>query len=126
MLDPSRYPGIRLETLAGYSEDRRSRRSFLLPYGGVAAAAIALLVTSCWNAIHAPASPLPWLLAGGVCFAVILGVIVHAYRSAPISARTGRLMKCYRNLSAPEGVLELVYVDEESRTFFRNVYSVAE
>ena len=127
MLSASRYPGIRLEALDGYTEDKRSRRKFLLPYSTLAIAAIIVLLSIVsWHAIHEHPVSAGWYLAGGLCFVVIFGAIGLAYRSVPTSARTGRPMKCYRNLSAPEGVLELVYVDEESRTFFRNVYAVSE
>lgn len=127
MFSASRYPGIRLEALEGYSEDKRSKRKFLLPYAVIAVAAIAALLSIItWRAIHESSISPGWLLACGLCFVVILGVIVHAYRSVPNSISTGRPMKCYRNISAPEGVIELLYVDEESRTFFRNVYAVPE
>jgi len=127
MLSASRYPGIRLEALEGYTEDKRSRRKFLLPYSAVAVTAIIVLVSIvAWHAIHERTVSAGWFLAGGLCFVVIFGSIVLAYRSVPISNRTGLPMKCYRNLSAPEGVVELLYVDEESRTFFRNVYAVSE
>ena len=127
MFSASRYPGIRLEALEGFTEDKRSKRQFLLPYSALAVAAIIVLLSIfTWHAIFEFPMSLGWFFAVGVCFVVIFGAIAHAYRSVPNSTRTGRPMKCYRNLSAPEGVVELLYVDEESRTFFRNVYAVPE
>jgi hypothetical protein len=127
MFSASRYPGIRLEALEGYTEDKRSKRQFLLPYSVLAVAAIIVLLSIFTrHAIHKSAMSLGWFFVGGLCFVVILGAIALAYRSVPKSTRTGRPMKCYRNLSAPEGVIELLYVDEDSRTFFRNIYAVPE
>jgi hypothetical protein len=109
MFSASRYPGIRLEALEGYTEDKRSKRQFLLPYSVLAVAAIIVLLSIFTrHAIHKSAMSLGWFFVGGLCFVVILGAIALAYRSAP------------------EGVIELLYVDEDSRTFFRNIYAVPE
>ncbi|MES2981877.1 MAG: hypothetical protein V4727_06155 [Verrucomicrobiota bacterium] len=63
-------------------------------------------------------------LSGVFCLVILSYTILHEYRNTPLSARTGKPVQRYRNLSAPDGVLELLYVDESSKTFSRRVYLV--
>ena len=125
MFDWDKYPSRSLETLAGYTEDAASRRAFLrkqnwilIPsvslFLGIIALSLAELV-----AFHAV-----WLLAAAGCMGAAFLSVRQAYMVPPRSSLTGRRMQAYRNSSAPAGVLEILYVDDESRTFFRHVFGV--
>ncbi|MFC5457271.1 hypothetical protein [Prosthecobacter fluviatilis] len=125
MLPESKYPEISIESLAGYTEDAPGRRSFLWScYGivGIAAAGFAVIVVSTVFGGLA----LNWTrgFAMVACLATMVGGIFRAYRFIPRSRQTGRPMHLYRNASAPAGILEVLYVDPDSRTYFRHVYAV--
>lgn len=125
MLPESKYPEISIESLAGYTEDARSRRAFLWSYYGIvwiaAAGFVGIIISTVFVGL---AFNLTWGFAAVACLATMFGGIFRAYRSIPRSPQTGRPMHLYRNASAPEGILEILYVDPDSRTYFRHVYAV--
>ena len=112
-----------MEALEGYTEDKRSRRKFFWWYDFITVPALLgfIGIFICVFCDVIPLSIGSWCALAG-CLAAGIGVMIHAYFSTPCSARTGKPMQVYRNLSAPEGVLELVYVDAESRSYFRLIY----
>lgn len=125
MLPESKYPEISIESLAGYTEDAPGRRAFLWSCYGIvwiAAAGFAVIVVSTVFGGLA----LNWTrgFAMVACLATMVGGIFRAYRFIPCSRQTGRPMHLYRNASAPAGILEVLYVDPDSRTYFRHVYAV--
>lgn len=125
MLPESKYPEISIESLAGYTEDARSRKAFLWSYYGIvwiAAAGFAVIIVS--TVFGELAFNWTWGFAMIACLATMVGGIFRAYRSIPRSTQTGRPMHIYRNASAPEGILEILYVDPDSQTYFRHVYAV--
>ncbi len=116
-------PGIHLESLAGYTRDKRSEKAFFGPYAYIQVPAllgfVGIIIGGFRGVIH---FNFGWWCALILCWIACMGTMVHAYRSTPRSLRTGESMQRYRNLSAPDGVWEVIYVDEVSKTYFRRVY----
>ncbi len=119
-------PGIRIEELVGYTYDRRCcAQSFWGLYGIVRLLSIVGFVTLvvCLFFDLIRFSVYFWL-SGVFCMVIYIYTVLHEYRSTPLSAHSGNPVQRYRNLSAPDGVLELLYVDESRKTFSRRVYLV--
>jgi hypothetical protein len=123
--ESNKYPEISIESLAGYTEDARCRRAFLWSYYGIvwiAAAVFTVIIVS--TVFGGVPFDWTWGFAAVACIATMFVGIFRAYRSIPRSTQSGRPMQPYRNASAPEGVLEIIYVDPDSRTYFRHVFAV--
>lgn len=125
-----KHPEISIESLEGYTEDAESRRAFLWSYYGIVWLATAGLATAGF-VIIVGGMVLGYLrtdlyreLAVVACLVAMFLGLVRACRSTPRSTRTGKPMQPYRNASAPEGVVEIIYVDHESRTYFRHTFAV--
>lgn len=126
MSKPDPIPGIRIEELVGYTYDRRCcAQSFWGLYGMVRLLSLVGFVTLmvCLFLDLIRFSVYFWL-SGVFCMVIFIYTVLHEYRSTPLSAYSGKPVQRYRNLSAPDGVLELLYVDESTKTFSRRVYLV--
>lgn len=107
----------------GYTEDLEGRRRFDQPYqspNGV------LVLVFCGSLAGVAAEKLPTipalLVATGSFFALFV-IQVLAYRSTPRSRFTGKPLTKYRNAKPDRDVLmEIIYVCEDSKTFFRRVW----
>ena len=107
----------------GYTEDPEGRRRFDRPYqlpNGV------LILVFCGSLFGVAIEKLPflpafWTAAGS--FLTLFVIQVFAYRSTPHSRFTGKPLTKYRNAKPGRDVLtELIYVCEDSKTFFRRVW----
>lgn len=107
----------------GYTEDPEGRRRFDQPFrlpNGV------LAILFCGSLVGAATEKLPILPAlwtAVVAFLALFVIQVLAYRSTPCSRFTGKPLKQYKNSKPKRDVLiELIYVCEDSKTFFRRVW----
>ena len=124
MLAHPKHPEISIESLKGYTEDAESRRAFLRSnYGIVWLAAGGFVIIVGGMVFGYLRTDLYGELAVVACLVAMFLGLFRAYRSTPRSTRTGKPMQPYRNASAPEGVVELIYVDHESRTYFRHTFA---
>lgn len=68
-----------------------------------------------------PILPALWTAVGA--FLTLCAIHVIAYRSTPRSRFTGKPLRRYKNAKPNRHVLaELIYVCEDSKTFFRRVW----
>ena len=125
MLARPKPPEISIESLHGYTEDAESRRAFLRSnYGIVWLAAGGFVIIVSGMVFGYLRTGLYGELAVVACLGAMFLGLVRAYRSTPRSTRTGKPMQPYRHAAAPEGVVEMIYVDHESRTYFRHTFAV--
>ena len=119
-----RYPEIRIESLVGYKDGGRIRRSVSRLCGLIEISAllgfIGLFIALFRGAISFATG---WSL-GVLCLAVLVIGRFRDWRSEPLSPATGKPLKRYVNLSAPEYHLEVLYVDEATQTFYRDTFLV--
>lgn len=120
-----KHPEISIESLEGYTEDAESRRAFLQSHYRIVWLAAAGFVIIVGGMVFGYLrTDLYGELAVVACLVAMFLGLVRAYGSIPRSTRTGKPMQAYRNTSAPEGVVEMIYVDHESRTYFRHTFAV--
>jgi S-adenosylmethionine:diacylglycerol 3-amino-3-carboxypropyl transferase len=60
---------------------------------------------------------------GGLLF--LAGTILCMGRATPVSSISGAKMEKYWNANAAPGVREIIYVDRQSRTYFRRVFATS-
>lgn len=114
-------PGLHLSELAGYSEDKAAGSRFFRPYLLVTLPSIAVFVI-CLLAIVV--SGFHWGFFAAAVTAILLLGLFLLY--APFLPRkhpfTKEKLSIFRNLSAPEGFEELLFVDEVNKTYFRHAH----
>ena len=124
----SPFDGVReiaLSQLEGFTEDKMSGRAFdrrFLPVSvPLIIAYVVIFILGIRHAFDALHFVIYW---GSVWLA--LGVVIFWQRKArPVSKISGRPMIKLRRTDAQPGVAERIYLDPESRTYFRRVISVA-
>ena len=112
----------------GYSEDKASKRAFerrYLPFvvmGVVLCLAPVPLARFIWTPFHDTNSDFGFII---VCFllgwALCTGAACHAARAIPRSRESGLPMKRFLRSDAAPDVVEYIYVDQQSRTYFTHV-----
>lgn len=118
------YPTINIESLVGYKDGGRISRSRSLLRGLIEISALLGFIGS-FVAIFRESIPLAvgWLLSL-FCLSILVLGRVRDWRAEPLSPATGKPLKRYINLSAPEFHLEVLYVDEATQTFYRDTFLV--
>ncbi len=113
---------IRIEELiaAGYREDKSAEQRYkyhaLIVLGVGLIALFAGLVLA--NASSCEGLGM-YAIYGSFCWLSVGFLIVHFSR--PKSSQSGKKMEIYLNLSVPDGYSQILYVSQESKTFFRGI-----
>jgi hypothetical protein len=119
---PSRYPDKRLEELKGFRLDRASYWAFERRFAAGKIGGLALFATPFVVALTSDGPFWGWWIgvaAAGV--AVIAASLRLMYLAQPTHVPSGRPMTRYRNPSASRD-LEILYVDDTSRSYFTVSY----
>jgi hypothetical protein len=119
-----RYQEIKIESLVGYKDGGRICRSVSRLRGLIEISALLGFIGS-FVAIFRESIPpaVGWFLSLFCLSLLVLGRF-RDWRSEPLSPATGKPLKRYVNLSAPEFHLEVLYVDEATQTFYRDTFLV--
>jgi dipeptide/tripeptide permease len=116
------FPGIKEEALVGYTEDKRSKRAFVLPYYLIILPIFICSIAIVGYCVVRDSIGMGWWAAFFACGVSVFIALYHAMCATPRSLHSGRPMQRYRNSSKDSRVWEIIYIDEESRTYFRQLY----
>ena len=128
-IQPELLPRLALAELqrVGYTEDLSSRRGFYHHYALVVAFGILFAAAAIFLMLFPRQWPADW--GGGIGYAYLggaflcgvvmaVGAATSSARGTAYSLRSGRQMFCFRRSDPSEDQDEIIYVDQESRTFF--------
>ena len=120
----SQFDGVReiaLSQLEGFTEDKASRRAFARRFLPFSVPPFLVFVGSFILVNRHAIDGRHFFIYGGRALIAIAGVCFWQIKATPISKISGRPMISLRRTDAPPGVAEMIYVDTESRTYFRRV-----
>lgn len=110
-------------TLVGFEEDKKAGKRFEVRFRPLSGVGI-LLIFGAPVADMFDKIPKDWLAPSIVLgFAILIGTLFWMFKSAPVSS-FGRPMTKYWNSNPKPGNHEVVYVCEESKTYFIRVWGV--
>ena len=115
---------IALSQLEGFTEDKASRRAFTLRFLPVTVPLILAYVVIFILGVRHVLDELHFIIYWGSTMLALGGVLFWQRKATPVSKLSGRPMLKLRRTDAPPGVRERIYVDPESRTYFRVVSMV--
>ena len=116
---------LTLEQLAGFTEDSATARAFERRYLPVALTVTSLCFGSIYYMVFRGGNMGLGCAAFFIGIAISIAAVLHARRVLPISQVSGRRMRRFHRGGGPSDRDEVIYVDLDSRTYFRRVIGLS-